>query len=209
MCGLAIGASALALQARPGHAILTAPAGSRLHQDRLDGYYFFYPDTWSPVTTSGNDVFYRNPYNVNENLFVDISSPSSSRYGDVAALGSPEAAAQRTLAQFLEELMSTRLGVRREGEVVSATARTADDGKLYYDVEVRVRSYASRNQLAADPRDRAEQLLEWDRRYVTVLGVANQRLYSFRLQTANDTYDRAQESLLQIAHSFRCKDVVA
>ena len=44
--------------------------------------------------------------------------------------------AQRTLAQFLEELMSTRLGVRREGEVVSATARTADDGKEYYDVEV-------------------------------------------------------------------------
>ena len=27
-----------------------AAAGSRLHQDRLDGYYFFYPDTWSPVT---------------------------------------------------------------------------------------------------------------------------------------------------------------
>ena len=46
------------------------------------------------------------------------------------------AAAQRTLAQFLEELMSTRLGVRREGEIVSATARTADDGKQYYDVEV-------------------------------------------------------------------------
>ena len=44
---------------------------------------------------------------------------------------------QRTLAQFLEELMSTRLGVRREGEIVSATARTADDGKEYYDVEVR------------------------------------------------------------------------
>lgn len=21
-----------------------------MHQDRLDGYYFFYPDTWSPVT---------------------------------------------------------------------------------------------------------------------------------------------------------------
>ena len=46
------------------------------------------------------------------------------------------AAAQRTLAQFLEELMSTRLGVRREGEVVSATPRAADDGKEYYDVEV-------------------------------------------------------------------------
>ena len=55
-----------------------------------------------------------------------------------------------------------------------------------------MRSYANRNQLAADPRDRAEQILEWDRRYLTVLGVANQRLYSFRLQTASDTYDKAQ-----------------
>ena len=55
-----------------------------------------------------------------------------------------------------------------------------------------MRSFASRNQLAADPRDRAGQALEWDRHYVTVLGVANQRLYSFRLQTASDTYERAQ-----------------
>lgn len=86
--------------------------------------------------TSGNDVFYRNPFNVNENLFVDVSSPSSSRYASVTSLGPPEAAAQRTLQQFLEELMSTRLGVRREGEVVSAVARTADDGKQYYDVQV-------------------------------------------------------------------------
>ena len=55
-----------------------------------------------------------------------------------------------------------------------------------------MRSFASRNQLAADPRERAGQALEWDRHYVTVLGVANQRLYSFRLQTASDTYERAQ-----------------
>jgi hypothetical protein len=92
---------------------------------------------WALAQTSGNDVFYRNPYNVDENLFVDISSPSSSRYASVAALGTPEAAAKRTLAQFLEELMSTRLGVRRQGEVVSATPRTADDGKEYYDIEAR------------------------------------------------------------------------
>ena len=51
-------------------------------------------DPFAPPQTSGNDVFYRNPYNVNENLFVDISSPSSSRYGSVAALGPPEAAAK-------------------------------------------------------------------------------------------------------------------
>jgi hypothetical protein len=58
--------------------------------------------------------------------------------------------------------------------------------------QVRVRSYANRNQLAADPRDRAEQLLEWERHYLTVLGTANQRLYSFRLQTASKTYDAAK-----------------
>ncbi len=58
--------------------------------------------------------------------------------------------------------------------------------------QVRVRSFANRNQLAADPRDRAEQLLEWERHYLTVLGTANQRLYSFRLQTASKTYDAAK-----------------
>ena len=49
--------------------------------------------------TSGNDIFYRNPYNVNENLFVDISSPSSSNFSSVEDLGPPEAAAKRTLDQ--------------------------------------------------------------------------------------------------------------
>ena len=49
--------------------------------------------------TSGNDVFYRNPFNLEENLFVDVSSPSSSKYEAVGDLGSPEDAAQRALAQ--------------------------------------------------------------------------------------------------------------
>jgi hypothetical protein len=49
--------------------------------------------------SSGNDIFYRNPYNVNENLFVDVSSPSSSNFASVEDLGSPEAAAKRTLDQ--------------------------------------------------------------------------------------------------------------
>jgi len=34
--------------------------------------------------------------------------------------------------------------------------------------------------------------LEWDRRYITVLGVANKRLYEFRLQTAQETYPSAK-----------------
>ena len=51
------------------------------------------------MQTSGNDIFYRNPFNVNENLFVNISSPSSSRYSSVSDLGPPASAAERTLRQ--------------------------------------------------------------------------------------------------------------
>jgi hypothetical protein len=86
--------------------------------------------------TSGNDIFYRNPRNVNENLFVDVSSPSSSNFSTVEDLGPPEEAAKRTLNQYLEELMSTRIGVRRTGEILSADKRTGPDGKEYYDIQV-------------------------------------------------------------------------
>lgn len=34
----------------PSLTIPTSTTGFRLHEDRLDGYYFFYPDTWLPVT---------------------------------------------------------------------------------------------------------------------------------------------------------------
>ncbi len=57
------------------------------------------------------------------------------------ALGSPEAAAERLLKQTLEEFMSTRLGSRKEAEVVSASQREVD-GRLFYDVEVRNRHSA-------------------------------------------------------------------
>lgn len=89
------------------------------------------------MQTSGNDIFYRNPRNVNENLFVDVSSPSSSNYSTVEDLGPPEQAAKRTLDQYLEELMSTRIGVRRTGEILSADKRVGPDGKEYYDIQVR------------------------------------------------------------------------
>ncbi len=58
------------------------------------------------------------------------------RYSSVQDLGNPGAAAIKIKTQFLEEFMSTRLGVRREAEIVSATERTGADGKLYYDVQV-------------------------------------------------------------------------
>lgn len=81
-------------------------------------------------------MFFRNPYNVNENLFVSISSPSSSTYSSVADLKSPEAAGARTREQYIQELMSTRLGVKRTADVLSASERIGSDQKQYYDIEV-------------------------------------------------------------------------
>lgn len=46
---------------------------------RLDGYSFIFPEQWAAVTSSGNDISLRNPFDVDQNLFVGISSPSSSR----------------------------------------------------------------------------------------------------------------------------------
>jgi len=85
-------------------------------------------------------VFYRNPYNTDENLFVSISSPSSSKYTTVDDLKSPQNAADRTKQQYLSELLSTRLGVRRTTSVLSAEERTASDNRKYYDLEVGIRS---------------------------------------------------------------------
>ena len=57
-------------------------------------------------------------------------------------------------------------------------------------MQVRMKSYASRAQLAVTQAEiDAATELEWDRRLITVLGSANNRLYEFRLQTANATYE--------------------
>jgi hypothetical protein len=135
-----IGIAAAASSPSPALAFSPPPPGYRLHLDKLDGYSFFYPETWAPVTTSGNDVFLRNPFTIEENLFVDLSSPSSSRYDSVRDLGTPEEAAQKLLDRYLnQEFMSTRLGIRREGEIVKATSRTGADGREYYDIQVRLK----------------------------------------------------------------------
>jgi hypothetical protein len=56
----------------------------------------------------------------------------------VQDLGSPDAAAARILDKYLnKEFMSTRIGIRREGEIISAASRQGSDGKTYYDIEVR------------------------------------------------------------------------
>lgn len=56
-----------------------------------------------------------------------------------------------------------------------------------------MKSYASRAQLAVTQAEiDAATELEWDRRLITVLGAANNRLYEFRLQTANSTYESSK-----------------
>lgn len=193
----------------PAQAFTPAPEGYRLQLDKLDGYSFFYPETWLVVTSSGNDIFLRNPRNVEQNLFVDITSPSSSRFKTVEDLGSPEDAAKRFLDQYLtKEFMSTRLGIRRSGEIVSATSRVGDDGKTYYDISIRIASYGSRNPYVATQAEVLRDYgLEWDRTLSTVLGVSNQRLYQMRLQTPTDTYGKNKASLQTIMDSFRCLEV--
>lgn len=104
--------------------------------DRLDGYAFSYPSAWIQVRGAGADVFFRDPVNLDENLLVEMSSPSSSKFKGVEDLGTPEQAAQQVLQQQLTEFMSTRIGVRREASVTGARARQGEDGRLYYEVEV-------------------------------------------------------------------------
>lgn len=55
------------------------------------------------------------------------------------------------------------------------------------------RSFASRNQLAVSLSevDTGSQL-EWERHYLTTLGVANKRLYEFRIQTSETAYAKAE-----------------
>lgn len=111
LLGASLAGALVASGTAPAQAVITAPPGFKLLLDRLDGYSFVYPEAWSLVTTSGNDVFLRNPFNIDENCFVDISSPSSSRYASVEDLGTPAQAAQALLDQYLnKEFMSTRIG---------------------------------------------------------------------------------------------------
>ncbi|CAN5964406.1 unnamed protein product [Sphagnum jensenii] len=174
----------------------------RKYVDRLDGYEFNYPAGWIQVRGAGADVFFRDPVNLDENVLVEISSPSSSKFKGVQDLGSPEQAGKKVLRQYLTEFMSTRLGVRRESNIVATGSRLGDDGRLYYDVEVNVSSYANNNQLAVMPQDRVAQL-EWSRRYLSVLGVENSRLYELRLQVPEGAMEREEKDLRGIMDSFR------
>ncbi|XP_073041626.1 psbP domain-containing protein 1, chloroplastic isoform X2 [Primulina eburnea] len=180
----------------------------REYIDSFDGYSFKYPGNWIQVRGAGADIFFRDPFVLDENISVEISSPSSSRYKSVEDLGSPEEAGKNVLRQYLTEFMSTRLGVRRESRIISTSSRVANDGKLYYQVEANIKSYASNNELAVMPQDRVVRM-EWDRRYLSVLGVENNQLYELRLQTPEKTFMEEENDLRTIMDSFRVKKVVA
>ncbi|CAN6348061.1 unnamed protein product [Urochloa humidicola] len=140
----------------------TTGGAFREYIDTFDGYTFLYPKSWIQVRGAGADIFFRDPFVLDENM----------------------------------------LGVRRESNVLSASSKVADDGKLYYEVEVNIKSYASNNELAVMPQDRV-QSLEWDRRYLSVLGVENKRLYELRLQTPEQVFMQEEEDLRRVMDSFR------
>lgn len=100
--------------------------GFRRYTDRLDGFTLLVPDYWVQVRGSGAEVQFRSPQNGDENLFVAVSSPSSSKYTGVKDLGSPEESGKFIKKQYVAEYMSTRLGVRRTAEVVSASSREVE-----------------------------------------------------------------------------------
>lgn len=52
------------------------------------------------------------------------------------------------------------------------------------------------------PTDRVTRL-EWDRRYLSVLGVENNRLYELRLQTPESVFLEEENELRQVMDSFR------
>jgi len=205
--------SALALSSPLGlpaaQAVTFAPPGFRTQDDKLDGYTFFYPEGWLPVSSSGNDCFLRNPRNIEENCFVDITSPSSSTFNSVTELGTPQETANRLLDQYLnKEFMSTRLGIRREGQVLFADSREGKDGRTYYDIGIRMSSFASSNPYVATQGEVMQEYgMEWDRVLLTTLGVANKRIYELRLQTAQNTYESSKPKLDQMRTSFALRDV--
>ncbi|KAK2419009.1 PsbP domain-containing protein 1, chloroplastic [Trifolium repens] len=183
-------------------ALAQQPRVFREYVDAFDGYSFNYPSNWIQVRGAGADIFFRDPYILDENISVEVSSPSSSNFKTVQDLGSPQEAGKKVLNQYLTEFMSTRLGVKRESNVLSTSSRVADDGKLYYQVEANIKSYASSNELAVMPQDRVVRL-EWDRRYLSVLGVENGQLYELRLQVPENVFAEEENELRQVMASFR------
>ena len=128
----------------------------------------------------------------------------------MADLGPPDAAGASLLSQYLVEFQSTRIGVRRDATLLSASSRTcAADGRDYLDVEINVRSYAVAQQYGVTAAERGEPQLEWDRRLLTTLGVANGRLYQLRLQCNEARLGEVRDTFRTIQDSFRAVETNA
>ena len=72
--------------------------------------------------------------------------------------------------------------------------------------QVNIKSHANNNELAVMPQDRVARL-EWNRRYLSVLGVENNRLYELRLQTPESVFEEAENDLRKVMDSFRVNKV--
>lgn len=58
------------------------------------------------------------------------------------------------------------------------------------------------------PQDRVVRL-EWNRRYLSVLGVENNQLYELRLQVPEDVFVEEENDLRKVMESFRVKKLGA
>nr|XP_043628502.1 psbP domain-containing protein 1, chloroplastic [Erigeron canadensis] len=195
-------------QTRPNTAFAQQSVEFREFIDTFDGYSFNYPKNWIQVRGANADIFFRDPFILDENLSVEVSSPSSSKYKSVEDLGPPQEAGKAVLRQYLTEFMSTRLGVKRESSILSTSSRVADDGKMYYQIEVNIKSFASNNELAVMPEDRVVRM-EWNRRYLSVLGVENNQLYELRLQVPENVFVEEENDLRKVMDSFRVNKLSA
>lgn len=72
--------------------------------------------------------------------------------------------------------------------------------------QVNIKSFANNNEMAVMPQDRVVRL-EWNRRYLSVLGVENNRLYELRLQTPENVFLEEENDLRQVMDSFRVNKV--
>nr|TKV94454.1 hypothetical protein SEVIR_9G296100v2 [Setaria viridis] len=145
----------------------TTGGAFREYIDTFDGYTFLYPKSWIQVKGAGANIFFRDPFVLDENM------PSGEGCGEKVLK-----------KQYLTEFRSTRLVVRRESNVLSVLSKVADDGKLYYEVKVNIKSYASNHELAVMPQDR------------------NKWLYELRLQTPEQVFMQ-EEDLRRVMDSFR------
>jgi len=174
------------------------------YEDQYDSYSLVIPPNWTRVTTAGAELQYRNILNVEQNLFVTLSSKSFSKFASLGEdFGTPLECAETWRQKYLGEFVSTRLGIKRDARVVAASKRTNsnDFDREFYDFLINIDSYAARNQYGISSSDRP-QTKEWDRYFLTTVGIQGQQLFELRLQCNKEDYEKDREELLGILHSF-------